>query len=458
MKIGFRTNYFSLGFQLIKTDFLVCLQAILFAILFAVWALPHTIFIRNLCLVLGALIGAYQIYNYRSILANKKALSIYLIFGLFAWATIHLIFLSNDLALQLIEYQSIWKRSLLSVIFAVGFGLSIPNASSKTRRWAWTIFYFGLLLPTLIYIFKLGLIYYEKTSVTSNFAYWHLYVAKTAYMGFCIPALAVALGQLYYQIAREKWLTWANVVYLCTIPLVLFVFYSENIKNGVLYSFLFILIFIGLITYRYFKTAPVKIGVLLAIAILGSSIFIKHHIEKNAFWQSFFADAKVAVQIDSIDAWKVCGSELPKNDLGEKVSDTNYSRIAWGINALKLIAQYPIGYGLIERSFGHIGKQIWPEFCLIQSHSGWLDLTLGIGIPGMLLLLGPLIICLRGLLELEITSMDHFSQWRIMLVSVLICFGAVWITTELSQKVFFEELLFFIAFASGYLADKDPTT
>jgi len=138
-------------------------------------------------------------------------------------------------------------------------------------------------------------------------------------MGFCIPALAVALGQLYNQIPKEKWLTWANVVYLCTIPLVLFVFYSENIKNGVLYSFLFILIFIGLITYRYFKAAPVKIGVLLVIAILGSTIFIKYRIDQNASWPSFFAHAKVAVQTERIDAWRVCDSELPENDLGELV-------------------------------------------------------------------------------------------------------------------------------------------
>jgi len=438
-----------------KTDFLVSAQAILFALLFAIWALPETILIRNLCLVLGGLIGIYQIYTYRTFLTYKKAIPIYLLFTLFIWSTVHLLFLSNNFALQLNEYQSIWKRSLIGAIFALGFGLGIANASSKVRQWAWIIFYLGLLLPTLIYILKFGLIHYEKLSGVSIGPYWHRYIAKTAYMGFCIPALVVALGQIYSQTTQGKWLNFGNFIYLCTIPTVLFVFYAENIKNGVLYSFLFILIFIGLVTHRYFKAAPVKIGVLLALVIFGSALFIKQHIEQNHSWQNLFADAKVAVQTERIEAWRVCGSELPKNDLGEAVSDTNYSRIAWGINALKLIPQYPLGYGLIEQSFGQIGLQVWRGSCLSQSHSGWLDLTLGIGMPGMLLLLGALFMSLKGLLGLKPVLIDYLAEWRVMSISTLICFALIWCTTEISQKVFFDELIFFIALACGLLSGRN---
>lgn len=438
-------------FQFTKTDFLVCAQAILFAILFAVWALPHTIFIRNFCLELGAVIGLYQIYTYRNFLTNKNAIPIYLIVALFVWATIHLLFLSNDFALQLGEYQSIWKRSLIGAIFALGFGLGIPNTSPKARQCTWAIFYLGLVLPTLIYILKFSLLYYEKQSGIHVGSYWHIYIAKTAYMGFCIPALAVALGQIYSQINQEKWLTWANLIYLGTIPAVLFVFYAENIKNGALYSLIFILVFIGLITYQYFKASPVKIGLLLALVILGSVFFIKQHIEKNPSWQTFIADSKVATQVEHIDAWRVCRSEAPENDLGIQVSDTNYSRIAWGISALKLVAQYPLGYGLVEGSFGHLGKKIWPESCLTQSHSGWLDLALGIGVPGMFWVLGGFLFSLSLLKNIPLGSAALLSPWVAMAFSVLLCFLLIWCTTEISQKIYFEELLFFLAF-SGAIA------
>ena len=53
----------SIETRLIKTDFLVRVQAILFAILFAIWGLPETILIRNLCLILGGLISLIQIYT-----------------------------------------------------------------------------------------------------------------------------------------------------------------------------------------------------------------------------------------------------------------------------------------------------------------------------------------------------------------------------------------------------------
>jgi hypothetical protein len=444
--------------QLTKVDFLLITQATLFAILFAIWALPETIFIRNLCLVLGGLIGIYQIYTHRACLANKKATPIYLIFALFIWATFHLLFLSNNFTLQLAEYGSIWKRSFIGAIFALGFGLGIVNTSSRIRQFAWIIFYIGLLLPILIYILKFGLLYYEKQSGVNVGAYWHIYIAKTAYMGFCIPALAVALGQIYIQITNGKWLTWSNFVYAGTIPAVLFVFYAENIKNGVLYSFLFVAIFIGLLAFKYFKRFPVRIGILLVLILLGSGLFIKNHIKQNHSWETFFADAKVAIQDENSESWKcqVSGRSLPTNELGEQVSDTNYSRVAWGINALKLIPQYPQGYGLVERSFGHIGKQVWPGSCLSQSHSGWLDLTLGIGIPGMLLLLGSLIMSLKGLLRFRFDTIEHLVEWRSMSSCTLICFGLIWCTTEISQKMFFDELVFFLVFAGAIVIGGKP--
>jgi hypothetical protein len=234
-------------FKYSRQDILLHSQAVLFSILFAIWALPETILVRNLCLVLGASIGLYQIYSYRAFLVNKNAILLYLILALFAWITIHLLFLSNDFTLQYAEYLSIWKRAFIGVIFAIGFGLALSKTTIKVRKQIWIIFYFGLLFPTLIYILKFGLLHYEEVSGVNIGTYWHIYIAKTAYMGFCAPTLAIALGQIYYQIERGGLLHLATLLYLLTIPVVLFVFYSENIKNGVFYSFLFIAIFFQLL-------------------------------------------------------------------------------------------------------------------------------------------------------------------------------------------------------------------
>lgn len=103
---------------------------------------------------------------------------------------------------------------------------------------------------------------------------------------------------------------------------------------------------------------------------------------------------------------------------------------------MKLISQYPLGYGLVEGSFGQIGKKIWPESCLSQSHSGRLDLTLGIRIPGAILILGAPLISLNLLRKIPVGSAVVLDPWVVMAFSVPLCLLFVWCTSEISQKVF----------------------
>ena len=447
----------------LSSEWLISFQAVLFCILFAVWTLPETILVRNVCIVTGAAIGIYQIYFFRASLFDKKAISIWLLFALFIWATYHLLFLSNNFSLQYAEYLGIWKRSFLGAIFALGFGLSLSDASLRFVKTTWAVFYLGLLMPTLIYILKYCFMYYAKIKGISVPEYLQLfpsgvsrfYIAKTAYVGFCIPVLATALGVLSYQIKKGHWNGLVNLVYWITIPAVLFVFYAENIKNGLVYALCLICIFIGLVAYKTFKKFPIKICLLLMLFILMAGLLIKNHIKQNHSWETLFADAKIAAQTEVYQHWQctaVLG--LPKNDLGEPVSVTNYERISWGLNAVELIGQYPLGFGLVERSFGNIGREKWPKSCLSQSHSGWLDLTLGIGIPGILMILAALIINLKNLYSLEDKVVKSLQNWTSMLSWVLFSLLLVWCTTEISQKIFFDELIFFVALSGGFIAGK----
>jgi hypothetical protein len=439
-------------------DKLTLCQAVLFAILFAIWILPETILIRHLCLIMGALIGLYQLFLFRHSLTNQKALPVWLMFILFIWISLHLIFLSHNFEAQYFEFLGIWKRCLLGAIFALGFGFGVANISPKFNRALWIIVYLGLLLPTLIYLLKFVLLYYGEQKGIFLPEYIHLfqtgtsrfYIAKTAYVGFCVPVLAVALGQLYCQIKNAQWTSWANLIYLMTIPAVMFIFYMENIKNGIVYALVLICIFIGLVLFKSFKAFPIKTGSMLVVFVVVLGVFVKSHVANNRSWQTIFADAQIAVQTDAYPNWRctaVLG--LPKNSFGEEVSVTNYERISWGLKATRLIMEYPLGFGLVERSFGAIGREKWPNSCLSQSHSGWLDLTLGIGIPGLLLILGALLINLKNLYQLRKNSDVVLQRWVPMLSWILFSLLLIWCTTEISQKIFLDELIYFVALASG---------
>ncbi len=132
-------------------NWLVSIQCFLFITLYSVWILPKTLALRNSCLGLGALIGLYLIVKFRTQFLSYKALGLYFLVALFLWTTFHLFFLSVDFELQLMEYQSTWKRTLLGSLFAIGLGLSL---TTNKKKWVWPVFYFGLLTPSLIYIFK----------------------------------------------------------------------------------------------------------------------------------------------------------------------------------------------------------------------------------------------------------------------------------------------------------------
>lgn len=449
------------------------IQVAIFAILYSVWALPETILIRHICLIVGALIGVYEVYAYRNLIfrvLNGATTPVWLIFGVFLWASFHLLFLSNDFALQMEEYSSIWKRSVIGAIFALGLGLAIANIDAQRFRSLWPIFYIGLLGPTLIYLLKYCLTHYGQHWGINAPDYLRLhhgslpfYLPKTAYVCFCLPALAVALGGLKRNINGYVWFSLDNLVYVLTIPAVFFVFYGDNIKNGVVYGVFLVAVFAIQILLKDFKRHWIQKIILTLALLIVSAGFVVNHIQKNESWRTLASDAKVALNIEAYDQWKFNGAKgYPNNELGKMVSITNYERIAWGKAGLILLAHNPLGYGLIERSFGHLAKREWPDSTLHQSHSGWLDLALGIGMPGIALVLTSLLLVMW---QLQLTSRSEGGEnpsrapqspwlsscWWILLASLV-----MWCTTEISQKVFFDSLIFWLALGAGLTAGSAP--
>ena len=440
---------------------MVQLQLVLFAILYAVWILPETILIRHICLISGAAIGLYQIVHFRALLIKKSALPAWLLLGLFIWAIFHLLFLSSNVELQLHEFKTIWKRTTLGAIFALGLGLALAHVEPQKRRGFLPILYLGLIAPTLIYIFKYSLTHnaqawglqipeYLKQGVSGTF-----YIAKTSYVCFCLPTLAVALGQLLLSIRNHIWLSWSNAVYALSIPAIFFVFYAENIKNGVIYGTLLILIFAVLLLLVNFKQHWRKKVAFIGLASVLVGMFLVNHVQKNESWRTFRADMVIALDTELYDHWKFFGAKgYPNNESGKMVSVTNYERLAWGKVGLFLVPDNPLGYGLIEESFGKLTKQKWPESSLRQSHSGWLDLTLGVGIPGLILVWAAM---LSSFMLLGRVSQGVITPWVNTCRWILLASLMMWFTTEISQKVFFDVLIFWIALSSGLAAALSPT-
>lgn len=363
-------------------SYVMLFQCICFCLLYSVWALPETIALRNICLALGALASLYPIYQARSYLRQKSALPTWLIFSLFIWMTFHLLFLSQNPILQMEEFSSIWKRAFIGSIFGVGFGiqLSISEKLRYSENWhaksygsalsvCKAIMYFGMFMPTFIYLVKyiVNMHWQQWGAQIPNCLAAYIgpnsyYIAKTTYVCFCLPILAVALGLLYQNIKIQKWLSLTNLIYLFTIASVIFVFNAENIKNGFVYSVLLGLIFTALLFRLLLRNRSTKTLIFIGLFCTLGLAIVRGHVEKNDSWKTFVADAKVAWDIDQFPQWQTSGHDgFPNNELGKTVSVTNYERIAWGKAGILLLIQHPLGYGLVERSFGRLAEIEYPQ-------------------------------------------------------------------------------------------------
>ncbi|OYY07857.1 MULTISPECIES: hypothetical protein [unclassified Polynucleobacter] len=432
----------------------IALQCVTFVVLYSVWILPEIASWRNTSLVLGAVIGLYVSYQYRSLLLNKRALPIWLIGILFVWASFHLLFLSQNPAIQLLEFKGIWKRAFLAAIFALGLGLSIANNLESVKRWAWPLIYLGLLMPTLIYLLKWTLTFYGQSAFGFEPVPAFLrvypssqpfYVPKTDYVVFCLPTLAVALGQIL-ALLRDRRMKWAQLfVYSTSIAAISFVFYGQNIKNGFVYeALLFILFLLFMVRASKKSWSLTKVGI-IAVILIGVGFVGQKHIQQNDSWSTFAADAKIAVQLDRYQEWKFNGEKgYPVNELGKTVSGTNYERIAWGLVGMDLFRENLLGYGLIENSFGPLVNKKWPESSvrLTHAHGGWLDLALGLGLPGIGLVLAALALALK-LAPIIAAPWSSLGRW------VLISTFLLWCTTEVSNNGNFDPLLFWITLTAS---------
>jgi hypothetical protein len=433
---------------------LILTQCWLFAILWGVWILPETIFTRNACLILGALIGLFVIYQNRSIFFQRAAIPIWLIVGLFVWVTIHLLLIGEDRTAQLDEYLTVWKRAFLGFFFALGLGISI-DASLKDPQKSksyWRIIYFGFCLPVAIYFAKwLATNYLPSLGYSiSRFLVLspdHLGdpfgISRAVYVAWFMPALAIALANLINLVRSNQVLSLASTIYFAVILLVGLVFYLENDRFGSLISFLLIAIALLRVLWSAVRTklSTTYIAIVAAIIAIAAILPLKNF-QDNPQWRTLIADAKVAIQVDRYDHWKDRAKGYPVNEIGTIPTDSNYSRIAWAIIGSRLLTDNPQGYGKLSLSFAALGKQAYPDSQLSWTHSGWLDFALGYGFIGLVLLAGAAITALYP-------SQKIINPWKSIGASGLGSMTLVFLVKEVSTEAPINGLIFMIVLASA---------
>ncbi len=432
-----------------RTTFLVLAAACLLAI----WPLPNTIAFRQLILVAAALVAIGTLVTRKASWSSPTNWNTWLFFSFFLWLVFHYLALSTNTEEQLYELRGDWARALLASLIGLALGLQVHTlqADAKGRALS-TLFIAGLAGTIAIYVVRyLVEVLRTGQAIHTNF-YMEPYLGKTPLVVFGSMLLCGLFAKLSTDLTRQEKRFW-HPVSLLVIVCVGMTYYFSNTKNGFI---VFILIFLAyafraLRARNRARNADKWVIALLFLALAG---FLKVHIDANPAWLNFYADIKAGHDIEHNFYWKNAEQyPLPVNEQGQVANGSTYERSAWATAGAILVREHPWGYGLINHSFGALALQKWSDFYKPigkyrhASHSGWLDFTLGFGIPGLALVMLPMWIAFYRAAGQQ-GFWFEWVRWSVPVVTM------VYAITEVCTAHFIEFLFFYIALVCGITAPK----
>ena len=429
--------------------------------LLAIWPLPGTIALRHVFLGVGFIASVYYLYRNRSTLLHRHAWSFWLLMAFYGWLLIHLAFFSHEWDLQMAELSSLWMRTLLALPLGLSLGVllsrieySYSSTESSPKllpgKIATLLLFLGFAGTFVIFFGR----YLYEVYLTHQWLHFNFFSVPYKAKPPFVVASALFLPLCFILIMRtlESLISkWWIVLALIGITLALFGNYFGNTKNGMaIFAVCMVLLAVRYLFTLHWNAKRIFLGApILILILLMSSYGISKHFKQNAAWPNLITDISLASDIDHQQWWKndkICCA--PINSLGVPVDVSTYQRTAWFIAGVRLLAENPQGYGLVHHSFGSLAAMKWPDFSKPlgnmrgATHSAWLDFTLGVGIPGLLLVLIPLWVSWYRSLFQEGLWFSYVS-WTIPVMSL------AYLITEANEAHFIELLFFMTAFFCG---------
>ena len=109
--------------------------------------------------------------------------------------------------------------------------------------------------------------------------------------------------------------------------------------------------------------------------------------QTDARWSRVAESFALAWTTESSCWYNYNQANCPSPASGADLEESAYRRSAWAREALRAIAERPLGLGFSHDAFGRAVQERRGIAGWGSSHSGWLDFALGVGLPGLVLLL-----------------------------------------------------------------------
>lgn len=424
----------------------------------SICSLPlDAIALRNIGLAVGAALSLVAVFTFLRLNAFNGFLNLgnLALFSLLLWVLCRFIFISSEPNRELNEIQSLWLRSFLAGI--LGTVLGLMSRQSNALRLAILL---TLMLSPLI-IYYLG---FFNSHELAHTPFDGFYKSKAAVSYFLLFPLLISFASIQYLLTKTinfKKIVWLSIFFwiLCIGSALgsLFGFYYSKSLNGLLVGAIFILMLALVLISGYGELKlSRRMALLLSISLIAlssGSLFL--YSKDDSKLKNIIQDAYLGTQIDRYSNWQnpVDKPWVPAAQDGHQVNQSTYYRVANFLNGARLIEEHPLGVGFTYLPYGYLMKARYPDSQVTHSHSGWVDFTLGQGIPGVLLawlaIISTLIIGLRALRSQA--GKDSVSKlWGGATVWVMGGIFIAWIVNEVSEREYIEHLFLVITlFAAG---------
>ena len=355
------------------------IQSLALALLIFVWSIPHTIGVRNsagVFLLLTAL--PFLVKDLRTNGIPREFKIFWgLLFVLSAWIIFQALTISPETMWALEEARGQWDTTLLFALLAMSLGSIHTNRDQLLR-----VAIFVLIILTAYYVLE-GLKQWHYTGeISTRRVGLHDSPVLQSYLNALL--MAFLIGDLYVSFFKGKrtFLSLPLSLTLGLISMVAFATYLTRIRLGVI-GIVALLLSGGLLllAQRNIKAFLVSLFIFSSAA----SLMVFHYLDDGR-WARLIDTVELGINIEDNHSWKDDGSQRPKLPDGSDPGGSNYERIAWATAGIHMILDNPLGVGYGRNSFGHEGQRQYGLKNLgHHSHSGLIDWTLAVGIPGLAL-------------------------------------------------------------------------
>lgn len=376
------------------------------------WPIPGTIAVRNvlIALLLVMLVWSCKKDAFRFCLCRPLVLPFGIFTVLTCWIALVIAGWGAEPGLSWKEFWAQWTLPALCGLAGCSLAkLAVVRGEVGIQSLLKVLFY-TLFLQVLMhdlldtgYLFSTGVQPFRQAPVLylpvllstvlagdpwTN-AFIGLYVEKFSFVNNTFAAILVA-EILQRTVEKQRWLQVPSWLLCFSLMLVILCSYWLRVRNGNL-GLVLLLIFAGLVMLIRMRNRLTtrNLAMVLTFAFIGvvglSTVLWK----SDARWQTFIETVPIAFDTETHKAWisnRISPYPLLSN--GEMVDASNYERIAWIKEGVKLGWEHPLGTGLNRNAFFDGLDRKYQMNGMIRgghSHSGVLDFFIANGLPGLLL-------------------------------------------------------------------------